>query len=380
MSGKYWGGVTLWALCIITSGMIAITSCDLTTLTLTWVIFLPLFVLLIRRAHHGLRAVAVLSIIVLGVGSVYVWISDVQIGPGASLANAYLCDRNLSGRDLHGADLSGARLERANLKGTNLRQANLEGANLRQADVKGANLRQANLIKANLRNADLTGADLVDADFSGADLTGARVCEADLTGAKLDDVVLKNTDLTGVVGITDDILASVLNVSIDELPCVLSQRDIRLETRESIIKTLEDVCLGRGVDEACAYTPDEDFHPTLLLDNQGEPHDWSDDISIKWEPMALRFCELVIVVEKQEAVEIETCAYILGSPITRYQYHMEVRVYSAKTGELVVSETFVGELPGECPEMAPKEKTTIYGERVSSKVFEEWLADLVNPP
>ena len=187
-------------------------------------------------------------------------------------------------------------------------------------------------------------------------------------------------NLIQIARATDDILASVLNVSIDELPCVLSQRNIRLETAESIIKTLKDVCLGIGVDEACAYTPDEDFHPILLLDNQGESHDWSDDIGTKWEPMALRFCELVIIVEKQEAAEIENCYYILGSPITRYQYHMEVCVYSAKTGELVASETFLGEVPGECPKSAPQEQTTIYGERVSFKVFEEWLADLVNPP
>ena len=361
-------------------GAVAITSGDLTVLTLTWVVFLPLFVLLIRRAHHALRAVAVLSLIVLGMGSAYVWMSNAQIGPGASLANAYLNDRNLSGRDLHGADLSGARLERANLREANLEGASLTRANLRNADLTRANLRQATLTDANLGNADLTGADLTDVDLSGADLTGAQVCEADLTGAKLDAVVLKNTDLTGVVGITDAILASVLNVSIDELPCLLCQRDIRLETAESIVKALKDVSLGKGVDEACTYTPDEGFHPIILLDSQGEPHDWSDDISTTWEPTALRFCELVVVVEGQEAVEIETCPYIGGPPITRYQYHMAVCVYSAKTGELVVTETFIGELPAECPQTAPQEQTTIYGERVSFEVFQEWLADLVNPP
>jgi len=362
MSGKFWGGVTLWALFILMFGAYAITSGDFTVLTLTWVIFLPLFVLLMRRAHHGLRAVAVLSIIVLGVGSVYVWISDAQIGPGASLANAYLCDRNLSGRDLHRADLSGARLERANLR--------------------GANLRQANLKEANLKNAHLTGADLTDADFSGADLTRADVCEADLTGAKLDDVVLKDTDLTGVIGITDDILASVLNVSIDELPCLLSQRNIRLEAREDIMKNLKYVCVGEGVEDACAYTPDEGFHPMVLLDDQGEIHTWSGNIlKAKWEPTALRFCELVVIVEKQEAVVIETCQYILPGSWTRYQHHMEVLWFSARTGELVANETLLGELPGPCPGAIDiGEHGKSFGAHVSFESLKPLLADLVNPP
>ncbi len=343
-------------------GAHAITSCDFTMLTLTWVIFLPLFVLLIRRAHHGLRAVAVLSIIVLGIGSVHVWMSNIQIGPGASLANAYLCDRNLSGRDLHGADLSGARLERANLR--------------------GANLSQVNLKDANLRNADLTGADLTDADFSGADLTGAHVCEADLTGAKLDDVVLQNTDLTGVVGIADDLLARILNVSITELPCVLSQRNIRLEAREDIMENLKCVCVGEGVEEACAYTSDEGFHPMVLLDDQGEIHTWSGNIlKAKWEPMALRFCELVVIVEKQEAVVIETCQYIMPGSWTRYQYHMEVLWFSARTGELVANETLLGELPGPCPAAIDiGEHGESFGAHVSFESLTPLLADLVNPP
>ena len=65
---------------------------------------------------------------------------------------AYLCD----------ADLRGAYLRGANLCGAYLRDANLRGADLRGAYLCDANLRGANLCGAYLRDADLCGAKNVD--------------------------------------------------------------------------------------------------------------------------------------------------------------------------------------------------------------------------
>lgn len=352
ISKKYWAGAIVWLLIILVFGGAAYISCDLTTLTLSWLLFLPLFVLLIRRVHSAHQSwgwdrteltkisLAVSLVIILSLFSVRVLTVTSQLRPGASFVNAHLVGVNLRGKDLHGADFS--------------------GADLRGAYACGANLRQAKLINTNLENADLSG--------------------ADLTGANLDGAVLKNTDLTGVVGITADLLANILNVSITELPCVLSQRSIRLEAREDIMKNLKYVCVGEGVEEACAYTPDEGFHPMVLLDDQGEIHIWSANIlKAKWEPMALRFCELVVTVE-EEAVVIETCQYVMGGSFTRYQYHMEVLLFSARTGELVANETLLGGLPDPCPEMKELGHLKSYGAHVSFESLKPWLADLVNPP
>ena len=396
MSKKYWA--TVYVLFFLTAilGIMNFQGCSMTVLTWTWLLFLPLFVLLMYRVHRVRqpwgwdrtelkKIVLALSLTVfMGVESLHVLTINSQLRPGASLVNWNLSSINLVGKDLHGADLSGANLRyalamEANLREVKLINSDLRNADLRQADLTGADLSGA-ILTGVAAGADIREVNLTDANLSGVDLTGLSLCGADLTGAKLDGVVLENTDLAGVIGITDDILASVLEISVDELSCVLTQRNIRLETRESIMKSLKDVCLGIGVDEACAYTTDDDFHSILLLDSQGGLHDWSDYFIEKWEPMALRFCELVVFVEKQEAVSIETCPYILGSPITRYQYHMNVRLYFAKTGELFASETFIGEQPHPCPSSAPREQTTIYGERVSFKVLEDWLADLVNLP
>ena len=76
---------------------------------------------------------------------------------------AGLCDANLCGADLRGADLCDA----------NLRDADLRGADLCNADLRGADLYGADLC-----NADLRGADLCDADLRGADLRGADLCGA----------------------------------------------------------------------------------------------------------------------------------------------------------------------------------------------------------
>ncbi|EHX9519282.1 pentapeptide repeat-containing protein [Salmonella enterica] len=98
--------------------------------------------------------------------------------------------------------MRGANLCDADLFGANLRGANLRGANLCDADLRGANLCDADLRGANLCDADLFGADLCDADLRGADLRGANLrganlCDADLRGANLRGANLP--DLTFVI-------------------------------------------------------------------------------------------------------------------------------------------------------------------------------------
>ncbi|EAY2960249.1 pentapeptide repeat-containing protein [Salmonella enterica] len=85
-----------------------------------------------------------------------VWITSMR----ESGSRANLCDANLCGADLRGANLCDA-----NLRGADLRGANLCDANLRGADLRGANLCDANLCDTNLRGADLYGADLPDLTF-----------------------------------------------------------------------------------------------------------------------------------------------------------------------------------------------------------------------
>ena len=107
--------------------------------------------------------------------------------------------------DLSGARLAEAQLIASDLAGMVLVAADLSRANLRDARLSYANLEGANLTSTQLYSADLQGswlyqADLQDARLNGADLSGARLDEADLDGA----------DLTGAVGLTQEMLAAAV--------------------------------------------------------------------------------------------------------------------------------------------------------------------------
>ncbi|EIQ5200538.1 pentapeptide repeat-containing protein [Salmonella enterica] len=103
-----------------------------------------------------------------------------------------MCDANLCGADLRGANLCDA-----NLRGADLRGANLCDANLRGADLRGANLCDADLRGANLCGANLCGANLCDANLCDTNLCDANLCDTNLRGADLYGADLP--DLTFVI-------------------------------------------------------------------------------------------------------------------------------------------------------------------------------------
>ncbi|ECW5669363.1 pentapeptide repeat-containing protein [Salmonella enterica] len=117
-----------------------------------------------------------------------VWITSMR----ESGSRANLCDANLCGADLRGANLCDA-----NLCGADLRGANLCDANLCGADLRGANLCDANLRGADLRGANLCGANLCDANLCDTNLCDANLCDTNLRGADLYGADLP--DLTFVI-------------------------------------------------------------------------------------------------------------------------------------------------------------------------------------
>jgi uncharacterized protein YjbI with pentapeptide repeats len=298
-----------------------------------------------------------------------------RISPGAALEACNFKGQDLSGTELHDANLEGAILSNAILRQADLSDANLSDANLRYADLSGATLLGANLEGAILSNAILRQADLSDANLSDANLR-----YADLSGATLDVAVLDVDDLQGAIGLTDDILAKILNVTDDMLSSALSQGNFRLESREAILQELKDVCLWMGVIEAGTYAPDKSFHALVLLNAQGEEHKFTGRIPDEWEPMAIRFSELVVCAEEEEEISVEKCIYSGGPPIEGYQNKMHVRLMAAKTGDVVAERTFLGTKPRECPAVAPSNQTRIEGGHVAFKDIELFLEEYINPP
>lgn len=94
-----------------------------------------------------------------------------------------LCNTNLRGVDLSGANLFRIRLYGADLTGAVLRGTNLADATLCGADLTGADLRYATLT-----DVILSGANLTDAILTGTDLRYANLTDTILTGADLRDI------------------------------------------------------------------------------------------------------------------------------------------------------------------------------------------------
>jgi uncharacterized protein YjbI with pentapeptide repeats len=301
-----------------------------------------------------------------------------RLEPAADLSGCDLTDLELAGLDLSRSDLT-----EANLSGVNLRRTILDGSDLTQADIRdavleGTSLKNATLERTDLRNTDLTraifspstlegsrldGANLEQVDLSGVSLKNASAMGtnfsggtfegSDLSGVVLDGSNLDGATLIGATGLSDETLAQALGVGTDVLGSTLIEREIRLEQRPDILAALSSACGGNGVAGTAPY-PQGDLHPMVILDERGDVGvDTDQAVGLGWEPMAVRFAQLVACVSEEEDIQVEHCPYTLEgggvASITRVRYQRDIRVIEASTGRTVFDKTLEGSNPQECP-------------------------------
>ena len=254
--------------------------------------------------------------------------------------------------------------------------APLAGCSFERSDFTGRDLRGANLVSANLKRAVLRKANLAHANLNGAVLTGV-----DLTDASLDGAILDRVNLVGATGLTDEALASAAGVGPAQLAAVTTQKQIRLEERDAILNTLKAACTGVGVRGTHVFLDDKQLRTLVVLDAQGNRSDPWGDIPVrnKWEPMALRFTELVACIEPDGRHSVQTCGYSGGPAITRYQHRAHVRVVVAASGRILAEDTLQGSVPDECPTTARVSKTTIDGSNVTRADVTRWLSEKIKP-
>ncbi|ECW1145589.1 pentapeptide repeat-containing protein [Salmonella enterica] len=183
-----------------------------------------------------------------------VWITSMR----ESGSRANLCDANLCGADLRGANLCDANLRGADLRGANLCDANLCGANLCDANLCGANLCDANLCGANLCDANLCdtnlrGADLCDTNLRGADLYGADLRDANLCGADLPDLTFVILGEKYFISITNGeyVRAGCQNHTVEEWRKYSKQEITEMDGRKALkfyprLLSIIDFYLGAG--------------------------------------------------------------------------------------------------------------------------------------
>ena len=261
----------------------------------------------------------------------------------AGLAGAVFTQALLDRANLRSTDLGEARLRAASLRESQLERASLEGADLSSGKLEGAVLREATLRRTVLRNASLRNATLDEADLTGADFTGASLQDASLDGATLVDSK----------GLSDEALAQVLGIETGELGSELIERDIRLESREEIVRGLGSACRGGEV-SAAQDRSQGSLHPMVIVDGAGRSSSLSKQAAkLGWEPMAVRFGQLVACVHEEEQIEVQNCPYNLEgggfASITRYRYQRRVRVVAARSGSAVFEQTYQGTMPEACP-------------------------------
>jgi len=312
----------------------------------------------------------------------------------ASMRQAVLVDASFSEAVLNNADLSGcmmtagqlaaaAYLRGAVLGSQQLAGVSLENLDLSQVDLSGAILRDADLsytrlMGANLSGANLSGAWLDLADLSGANLAGANLTQAtldlaNLTGADLSGANLRQARLVGAAGVTDEMLASVADLE-----------GARLDSMDRILTVMRSVCVGQGVEAAASYTPGPGKHPLVILyDESGLVHYWNNNVPAAWQPMGIRFTELVVCVSEGEQI-VEVCGpYYSGGQrapdITRYRYTATIRLVAAKTGRTVATRTFYGSYPRQCSSSEPYWLTRLEGSTITFSDVEDWLESFVMP-
>lgn len=182
-------------------------------------------------------------------------------------SNQVLSDRDLSGFNFSGEDLVCTNFNRSILRrakffkananaatfiGAHLESANLTGGFFRRAYFTGAYLNDSIAYTAIVKNGKLVEycANFIKADFTGADLTGANFKKAYLARAEFEGAIVKDLDLEGAVGLTNEQKQYMRDNGAKNVPTDLTEQEFKEEwlaikkKYHSTLKTIFDNSLG----------------------------------------------------------------------------------------------------------------------------------------
>jgi len=141
------------------------------------------------------------------------------------------------------------------------------------------------------------------------------------------------------------------------------------------------VCSGQAQTNTTEYNRYEgDYHPTVILDDDGDVHSWTYDLPVDWLPYTPEMLELVVCLGDLEKKSIQVCPYYKPGTytylfsITRYRYQMDAALYSSFTGNQLASTTLWGSYPDSCPYSAYSWQSQITGNTVGISQLATWLS------
>lgn len=142
-------------------------------------------------------------------------------------------------------------------------------------------------------------------------------------------------------------------------------------------------CTGTPIQDASAYTAGPGIHPIYIVHLDTS----QDSISKKeypegWWAGSTGAVQLVACITNDTRL-VETCHYVPGGRIERFQYTASLQVIVAGSGEVIHTVTLSGGDPAKCPSSATfgetSDSNTIYGSQVTSSQILNSLVSIVNP-
>ncbi len=153
------------------------------------------------------------------------------------------------------------------------------------------------------------------------------------------------------------------------------------ENADAIAEVAVSVCSGEALPDAAEYNRYEgEYHPTIILDEDGDVDSWTYDLPVDWLPFTPEMLQLVVCLGEEEKQSIQVCQYYYtGSggaapSITRYRYEQDAALYVAFTGYQLGSTILKGSQPDACPWSTSSSTTTIYGNYVGVSALATWLS------
>lgn len=158
-----------------------------------------------------------------------------------------------------------------------------------------------------------------------------------------------------------------------------------------VMEQLACVINGEGNPQALGYNYGSysSPHKIVLLKEDGNPlYTYNDSIPNNWLPQNIGEVQLVAICSIAYQI-IQRCTYGGGIyTVTRYQYHIDLELFDAKTGERAkedphdpisyINGGFLGSTPGSCPSQTSESKS-IYGDKVPFSDAINWLRQYVEP-
>ncbi len=153
------------------------------------------------------------------------------------------------------------------------------------------------------------------------------------------------------------------------------------ENADAIAEVAVSVCSGEALPDAAEYNRYEgDYHPTIIIDEDGDVHSWTYDLPVDWLPFTPDMLQLVVCLGEEEKQSIQVCRYYYtgtgaaAPSITRYRYERDAALFVAFTGYQLGSTILRGSQPDACPWSTASSTTTIYGNYVGVSALATWLS------